>query len=298
MTAWHEEEGGIYNDYQIDELVALIRYVDWPEVGELAAQHGLIPPTLPVPDVDDDFLAQVAALDRAGRGLGAGLRHLRRQLHRLPRRQRRRQQPGCAPEHGRSPRHRRRRTDPHHHRRRARHDDGQLGQCSQRRRDRRRCRLHPKLGRHHRRRAGTDAARTGPDRPRTIPTRCWRWANACSPPPAPPATAKTAAATPAPPSTARISSPANTDEQIASTIINGGHRPNSIMPAFGDRLTSVEIDALVSSSARGSRPRPGSRIPAAQPKAAARPGSTPRPIPTTRFRPAAVRRRPARRSRA
>jgi cytochrome c553 len=37
----------------------------------------------------------------------------------------------------------------------------------------------------------------------------------------------------------------NTDEQLANTIINGGHRPNSSMPAFGDRFTTVEIDALV-----------------------------------------------------
>ncbi len=36
-----------------------------------------------------------------------------------------------------------------------------------------------------------------------------------------------------------------TDEQILQTIINGGHRANSVMPAFGDRLTMVEIEALV-----------------------------------------------------
>lgn len=38
----------------------------------------------------------------------------------------------------------------------------------------------------------------------------------------------------------------NTDEQLANTIINGGHRPGSVMPAFGDRLTTPEIEALVS----------------------------------------------------
>ena len=37
----------------------------------------------------------------------------------------------------------------------------------------------------------------------------------------------------------------NSDEQIQSTIINGSHRPNSSMPSFGDRLTSVEIGAIV-----------------------------------------------------
>ena len=36
-----------------------------------------------------------------------------------------------------------------------------------------------------------------------------------------------------------------TDEEIESTIINGGHRPNSSKPAFEDRMTSVEIGAIV-----------------------------------------------------
>jgi mono/diheme cytochrome c family protein len=35
------------------------------------------------------------------------------------------------------------------------------------------------------------------------------------------------------------------DEQIRTAIVNGGRRPGSLMPAFGDRMTSVEIDALV-----------------------------------------------------
>lgn len=66
MAGWHEDEGGVFNGYQIEELVALIRYVDWSQVGELSAQRGLSPPTLPIPTVDDGFLAQVAALDPEG----------------------------------------------------------------------------------------------------------------------------------------------------------------------------------------------------------------------------------------
>ncbi len=62
MAGWHADEGGIFNDYQIDELVALIRYVDWPQVGELAAAQGLIPPTLPVPQVEEALLEQITAL--------------------------------------------------------------------------------------------------------------------------------------------------------------------------------------------------------------------------------------------
>ena len=62
MAGWHEDEGGVYNDYQIEELVAFLRYVDWDQTSEIAAQQGLIPPALPVPEVSDDFLAQVEAL--------------------------------------------------------------------------------------------------------------------------------------------------------------------------------------------------------------------------------------------
>ncbi|MEI7645821.1 MAG: cytochrome c [Chloroflexales bacterium] len=35
------------------------------------------------------------------------------------------------------------------------------------------------------------------------------------------------------------------DAAITQTIIAGGTRPGSAMPAFGDRLTSVEINAIV-----------------------------------------------------
>lgn len=73
MTGWHTEESGILNDYQIDELIALIRYVNWDFVGELAAEQGLIPPTLPVPAVDEAFLADVAALDPQGVVWAAGM---------------------------------------------------------------------------------------------------------------------------------------------------------------------------------------------------------------------------------
>ncbi len=66
MGAWHIEEGGIFNDYQIQELVALIRYGDWSQVGELAAQRGVIPPTLPVPEVGEDLVQQVMALGPEG----------------------------------------------------------------------------------------------------------------------------------------------------------------------------------------------------------------------------------------
>ncbi|MEZ4594182.1 MAG: c-type cytochrome [Chloroflexota bacterium] len=59
MTGWHEDEGGLYNDYQIEQLIALIRYADWTQIGELAASQGLIPPTLPIPSVDPEMVAQI-----------------------------------------------------------------------------------------------------------------------------------------------------------------------------------------------------------------------------------------------
>ena len=62
MTGWHADEGGIYNDYQVDEMVSLIRYVDWTQVGELSVERDLVPPILSVPNVDDTFLEEIAAL--------------------------------------------------------------------------------------------------------------------------------------------------------------------------------------------------------------------------------------------
>ncbi|MCA9932739.1 MAG: c-type cytochrome, partial [Anaerolineales bacterium] len=73
MAPWHIDEGGIYTDYQIDELIALIRYGDWTQVNELAATQGLIPPTLPVPEVDEAFLAEVAALGPEGSQWAEGM---------------------------------------------------------------------------------------------------------------------------------------------------------------------------------------------------------------------------------
>ena len=73
MTGWHIDEGGVFNDYQVEELVALIRYVDWSLVGELAAVQGLIPPTLPVPQVEEAFLEEIAALSPDGNVWAEGM---------------------------------------------------------------------------------------------------------------------------------------------------------------------------------------------------------------------------------
>ncbi len=244
MTGWRSDEGGIYNDYQIDELVSLIRYADWSTVGELSAQRGLIPPTLPVPDVDEDFLEQVAALGEEGAVWAEGI-----QLYAN----------NCTTCHGvigegselgvplNTPELRA-------------VDSAELARI-----------IHQGV-------PGTMMASwekvLDDDEIAALVSFLQNWdkieaAGLSLTPPAPiqidlnnPAEVRELGG--------RIfnttctachgengsggSGPAlnsqqfltrKDDEQIRDTIIYGGHRPNSIMPAFGDRLTSVEIDALV-----------------------------------------------------
>lgn len=52
MAAWHVEEGGILNDYQVKGLVTLIKYGDWGQVSQLAAARGFEPPAPSLPDVE------------------------------------------------------------------------------------------------------------------------------------------------------------------------------------------------------------------------------------------------------
>lgn len=73
MTGWHVEEGGLYNEYQIDELVALIRYADWGAVGDLAVAEGKVPPVMPVPVIDEAMLADITALAPEGSEWAAGI---------------------------------------------------------------------------------------------------------------------------------------------------------------------------------------------------------------------------------
>ncbi|MFN2138689.1 MAG: c-type cytochrome [Candidatus Promineifilaceae bacterium] len=73
MSAWHVDEGGTLNDYQVEELVALIRYVDWSKVHDYAAAEGLIPPTLPVPEIEQANLDEIAALGPEGTQWAEGM---------------------------------------------------------------------------------------------------------------------------------------------------------------------------------------------------------------------------------
>jgi mono/diheme cytochrome c family protein len=47
MAAWHVDEGGILSDYQIEELVTLIQFVDWREVEQSAKKKGFSKPLAP-----------------------------------------------------------------------------------------------------------------------------------------------------------------------------------------------------------------------------------------------------------
>ncbi len=73
MTGWHVEEGGIFNEYQIDEFVALIRYGDWGAVGDLAVAEGKVPATMPIPAVEEAMLADIIALAPEGSEWAAGI---------------------------------------------------------------------------------------------------------------------------------------------------------------------------------------------------------------------------------
>ncbi len=48
MAAWHNEEGGILNDYQIQELVALIQHGDWTMISRMATVRGYSDQTVSV----------------------------------------------------------------------------------------------------------------------------------------------------------------------------------------------------------------------------------------------------------
>ena len=53
MASWHLSEGGIFNDYQIRELVSLIRYADWSQVNSMATEQGLEFDGLPTAKIED-----------------------------------------------------------------------------------------------------------------------------------------------------------------------------------------------------------------------------------------------------
>lgn len=61
MSAWHLAEGGILSDYQVDQLVTLIRYADWEVVGAAALASGVATPARPVSSAASEGNALIAA---------------------------------------------------------------------------------------------------------------------------------------------------------------------------------------------------------------------------------------------
>ena len=53
MASWHLAEGGVLNDFQIRELVTLLRFADWGAVSQLAADQGLVFQELPTNQLAD-----------------------------------------------------------------------------------------------------------------------------------------------------------------------------------------------------------------------------------------------------
>lgn len=245
MAGWHAEEGGIFNDYQIEQLVAMIRYVDWTQVGELSAQMGMIPPALPVPEVSEEFLAQTAALGPDGERWAGGM-----QVYAA----------SCATCHGVNGEGSSLAVPLNTAEVRAT-DAGELARIVA---------------------EGVPGTLMAPwgltlngDEIADVVAFLQNWDAITA--------AGMVLAAPAP-REVDLNNPEEvlalgeslyntvcaachgengsgglgpalnsqqflsrqSDEQITNTVINGGHRPNSQMPAFGDRLTSVEIDALVS----------------------------------------------------
>jgi mono/diheme cytochrome c family protein len=63
MAAWHIEEGGILNTYQVNKLVTLIRFGDWYKVGMIAANRNIPVPSGPNPDMATIFLEELEDKD-------------------------------------------------------------------------------------------------------------------------------------------------------------------------------------------------------------------------------------------
>jgi mono/diheme cytochrome c family protein len=60
MSAWHMDEGGALNSFQVEGLVTLIMTANWGQVGQLAAAKGFAAPTPAVPEV------QLATMEATG----------------------------------------------------------------------------------------------------------------------------------------------------------------------------------------------------------------------------------------
>lgn len=72
MAGWAAEEGGIFSNPQIDDFVTFIQQVNWEFVEVRVAELGLIPPEVIQMEVSDEMLANLADLP-GGEALSDGL---------------------------------------------------------------------------------------------------------------------------------------------------------------------------------------------------------------------------------
>lgn len=63
MAAWHIEEGGVLNDFQIQQLVSLIKYADWQQVEAIAQVRGFEQPPETAAEVGLAYLEVEDAAD-------------------------------------------------------------------------------------------------------------------------------------------------------------------------------------------------------------------------------------------
>jgi len=63
MASWHLEEGGVFNDNQIGELVTLIRFADWNRVQQIASEKGLVLQGIATRDIEDISVSMLSEED-------------------------------------------------------------------------------------------------------------------------------------------------------------------------------------------------------------------------------------------
>lgn len=56
MAAWHKSEGGILNDYQIEQLVILIKHADWNAVKTVALENNLGEAPVTAAELEEAFM--------------------------------------------------------------------------------------------------------------------------------------------------------------------------------------------------------------------------------------------------
>ena len=63
MASWHVDEGGILNDYQVNEMVTVIQHVDWSVVERVAGVRGFVEPSAPAVETGMAYLQSEAEED-------------------------------------------------------------------------------------------------------------------------------------------------------------------------------------------------------------------------------------------